>query len=423
MPPNAPASPPRRPRPRLRTGGLAAAVLAALWAATALLLPACTAPAVPPTPQATPSACGAQQAAPCLRLIGAVALPHRWNVGGTAVGGLSGVDYDAAHDQYLLLSDDRSAVDPARAYTARIRYTADTLAPPTFTGVITLRGPSGQPYAPRLRAVDGVDVPDPEAVRWLPGGGAFLWTSEGDFARGFGPALRATRAADGALLRDYALPAAFAPDKGEKSGPPAKGEKSGPRDNATLEGLALSPDGRTAWLAMEGPWMQDGPRATPASGGAPVRITAIDVKTGRALRQIAYPLDPVPHASPLPGGYTTNGVSEILADGTDHLLVLERAYTLGVGTSVRLYRIALASASDTLGLPALAAGNHTPAAKTRVADFAQLGLPHVDNIEGMAWGPPLPAEAGGARVLVFVSDNNFNPAQTTQFIAAQYRVH
>ena len=415
MAPHAPASPPRRPRPRLRlrTGGLATAVLAALWAATALLLPACTAPAVAPTPQATPSACGAQQAAPCLRLIGAVALPHRWNVGGTAVGGLSGVDYDAEHDQYLLLSDDRSAVDPARAYTARIRYTADTLAPPEFTGVITLHSPSGQPYAPRLRAVDGTDVPDPEAVRWLPGGGAFLWTSEGDFARGFGPALRSTQAADGALLRDYALPTSFAP---------RKGEKYGPRDNATLEGLALSPDGRTAWLAMEGPWVQDGPRATPVSGGAPVRITAIDVETGRALRQITYPLDPVPHASPLPGGYTTNGVSEILADGPDHLLVLERAYTLGVGTSVRLYRIALASASDTLDLPALAAGNHTPATKTLVADFAQLGLPHVDNIEGMAWGPPLPAKAGGARVLVFVSDDNFNPAQTTQFIAAEYRV-
>ena len=36
----------------------------------------------------------------------------------------------------------------------------------------------------------------------------------------------------------------------------------------------------------------------------------------------------------------------------------------------------------------------------------------------MTWGPPLP---DGACVLVFVSDNNFNPAQVTQFIAAQYQ--
>lgn len=387
-----------------------AAALSALIAA-ATLLPACTTSSVAPLASHTSTA-GCENP-PCLRLIGHSALEHRWQFRGTTVGGLSGIDYDAESDQYLLLSDDRSAVEDARAYTARIRYSAETLTPPEFTGVITLRNPFGRPYAPTRRAVDGVDVPDPEAVRWLPGGTAFLWTSEGDFARGFGPALRATRAADGALLRDYTLPAAFAP---------RKGDRSGPRDNATLEGLALSPDGRTAWLAMEGPWMQDGPRATPAAGGAPVRITAIDVETGRALRQIAYPLDPVPHASPLPGGYTTNGVSEILADGEDHLLVLERAYTLGVGTSVRLYRVALASASDTLALPALAAGNHTPVAKTLVADFAQLGLPHVDNIEGMTWGPPLPDSAGGARVLVLVSDDNFNPAQTTQFIAAEYRV-
>lgn len=392
--------------PWLRRPVLLAAALAA-----AALLPACTSPAAPPGAlPSTPAAC---QAPPCLRLIGQAKVGHKAVFGGTTVGGLSGIDYDAQSGEYLLLSDDRSNLDAARYYTARIRYTARALETPEFTRVAPLRNALGQPYAPGRRAVDGIDVPDPEAVRWLPGAQAFLWTSEGDFARGFGPALRTTRAADGALLRDYALPPAFAP---------RPGAATGPRGNDTLEGLALSPDGRTAWLAMEGPWLQDGPRATPASGGAPVRITAIDVDTGRALRQIAYQPDPVPHKSPLPGGYTTNGVSEILADGPDHLLVLERAYTLGVGNSVRLYRIAWGSGSDTLGLQALAPDNHTPAPKSLVADFAQLGLPHVDNIEGMTWGPPLPEPPGGGRVLVFVSDDNFNPAQTTQFIAAQYLV-
>ena len=385
-----------------RPARLAAALLAA-----GLLLPGC----LPPRPPAAPAPEATARSCPCLRLIGEAELEQRWLFQGTTVGGLSGIDYDAAHDRYILLSDDRSNMDDARFYTARIHYTADTLATPEFTGVTALRSATGQPYAPRRRAVDGVDVPDPEAVRWLPGGDAFLWTSEGDFARGFGPALRATRTADGALLRNVALPAAFQP---------APSRQRGPRENGTLEGLALAPDGRTAWLAMEDPWLQDGPRATPASGGAPVRITAIDVTSGRALRQIAYQPDPVPHPSPLPGGYTTNGVSEILADGPGHLLVLERSYTLGVGTSIRLYRIAVADGSDTLGLDALAPGNHTPAPKTLVADFARLGLRHLDNIEGMAWGAPLPGPAGPRRVLVFVSDDNFNPAQVTQFIAAEY---
>ena len=393
----------------------------ALLAAAALLLQACVAPSSPPPAQALPQTAQAlpqtaqtaqtAQACPCLRLIGETTLAQRFNVGGTTVGGLSGIDYDAATGRYLLLSDDRSNVDDARTYTTRIRYTANALTAPEFTAVTALRNPAGQPYAPRRRAADGIDVPDPEAVRWLPGGEAFLWTSEGNFARGFGPALRATRAADGALLRDIALPKSFQP---------RPQEKTGPRDNDTLEGLALMPDGRTAWLAMEGPWLQDGPRATPTSGGAPVRITAIDVETGRALRQVAYQPDPVPHASPLPGGYTTNGVSEILADGPNHLLVLERSYTLGVGNSVRLYRIAVQSGNDTLALPALTPGNHVPVRKTLVADFARLGLKHVDNIEAMTWGEPLPGPAGPRRVLVFVSDDNFNPAQLTQFIAAEY---
>ncbi|WP_298209359.1 esterase-like activity of phytase family protein [Acidovorax sp.] len=384
----------------MKASRLAAAALLAVVA----LLQACVAPAPepqPPLPLPT-------QACPCLRLIGEATLEKGWNFDGTTVGGLSGIDYDAAQDRYILLSDDRSNVDHARFYTARIHYTAQTLDTPRFTGVTSLLSPSGQPYPPRRRALDGLDVPDPEAVRWLPGGQAFLWTSEGDFARGFGPALRTTRAADGALQRDHALPEAFQPRR-------AAG--TGPRDNATLEGLALMPDGRTAWVAMEGPWLQDGPRATPANGGAPVRITAIDADNGRVLRQIAYQPDAVPHKSPLPGGYTTNGVSEILADGPNHLLVLERSYTLGVGNSVRLYRIPLAGVSDTLGLAALAPGNHTPAPKTLVADFAHLGLKHIDNIEAMAWGPPLPS---GSRVLVFVSDDNFNPAQVTQFIAVEY---
>ena len=398
--------------------------IAAALVAGGALLQACGFHAPPPPTQSTQQPAAVQQASsaladcPCLRLIGEVTLPQGSNVGGTTVGGLSGIDYDAAGDRYILLSDDRSNVDAARFYTARIRYTANALAMPEFTAPRALLNALGQPYAPRRRAQHGIEVPDPEAVRWLPGGQDFLWTSEGDFARGFGPALRTSRATDGAQLREYALPDAFQP---------RPGERRGPRDNDTLEGLALTPDGQTAWLAMEGPWLQDGPRATPASGGAPVRITAIDVASGRALRQLAYQPDAVPHKSPLPGGYATNGVSEILADGPDHLLVLERSYTLGVGNSIRLYRIAVHGAgadgaSDTLGLAALTPGNHTPVPKTLVADFAHLGLKRLDNIEGMTWGAPLPGADGPRRVLVFVSDDNFNPAQITQFIAAEYLI-
>lgn len=368
--------------------------------ALALLLVACA-----PLPPAAPAA---PQDAHRLCLIGTAALPSGTEFLGTTVGGLSGIDYDSVHDRYLLISDDRSEHQSARAYTARLRYTADALAAPELTGVITLRHASGEPFAPARRPRPGMDVPDAEAVRWRPGGATFLWTSEGDFARGFGPQLRESHA-DGAPVRDIPLPASFQP-----------AADHGPRGNATLEGLALAPGGRTAWLAMEAAWKQDGPPPTPATAGAPVRFTAIDVASGQPLRQIAYVPDAVPRPRRLPWGPQVNGVSEVLADGPHHLLVLERAYSAGAGFSARLYRVDTREGDDTLALDRLVRGNHTPVPKALVADFEALGVTPLDNLEGMAWGAPLPGSSGNTRVLVFVSDDNFNPAQATQFIAAAY---
>jgi hypothetical protein len=49
------------------------------------------------------------------------------------------------------------------------------------------------------------------------------------------------------------------------------------------------------------------------------------------------------------------------------------------------------------------------------------GAGPLDNLESMAWGAPLPGLPQQERVIVFVSDDNFNPAQATQFIAVRYR--
>ena len=375
------------------------------WACSALLaLAGCALPLAPPAP--------APLLAPQLRLIGVAELAHGSEYGGTRIGGLSGIDYDAQHGEYLLISD-----GPARIYTARLHYGAHQLSTPQFTGVQALQHASGQLFAPWWRLQPGMDRPDAEGLRRLPGTTRFLWSSEGDFSRGFGPQLRESRL-DGTPVRDIALPASFTPT--------AK-PRRGPRGNGTLEGLALASDGRTAWLAMELPWRQDGKPATPASGGAPVRITALAIASGRPLRQIAYQPDAVARTRRLPGPQI-NGVSEILADGPHHLLVLERSYSAGAGFGARLYRIDTRTGSDTLALPALTPANHRPAPKTLVADLAALGVA-LDNIEGMTWGPQLQSGSqGGAQgashgsgcVLVFVSDDNFNPAQVTQFIAAEY---
>jgi hypothetical protein len=341
----------------------------------------------------------------------------------TTVGGLSGIDYDPAQDLWFALSDDRSDLQPARFYTLRLGITGDALAPPMLLGTTPLRRPDGSLFLNRRRD-PAAEVPDPESIRWRAATGTLLWTSEGDAGRGHAAALF-EMALDGRALRRFTLPAHFAAD-------PAG--RTGPRPNLGFEGLALTPDGRSAWVAMENALVQDGPMPTVGAAGGPCRITRFDLATGQAVAQRAYVPDAIPQA-PFPTiGLADNGISEILALDDHRLLVLERAYMMGVGNSLRLYEVDTRDGTETLAMPTLAAppqGRWTAMRKTLVADFAAFtgaqpdgrpGLRRLDNTEGMAWGPRLPGrdERPGNRTLVCVSDDNFNPTQTTQFIAFEF---
>ncbi len=342
--------------------------------------------------------CASTQAAshaPRLRLIGETRLPYKLQFQGTTVGGLSGIDFDAASGVFYLLSDDGGNINPPRFYTARIALAADKLGDVELTGVTFL---------------SGLTAPDPEAIRWHAPSQSLLWTSEGNPARFVASELHQSRI-DGALQRTYRLPAMF-----------DFGVLTGARINKTLEGLAISPDGQTAWLAMEAALMQDGQEPTVGSPGGPCRFTQIDIASGKLLRQIAYQCDAVPHAPIPPNANADNGVVEVLMLDAHRMLVLERAYMAGLGdrqrNSLRLYAIDTRRATDTLGIAALAPANHTPVAKTLVSSFASFAeLARLDNTEGMCWGPSLP---NGNRTLQFVSDDNFNPRQITQFLAFEY---
>jgi len=368
------------------------ALLRGTAAACALAATGCALRSAPPVPQG-PS---------LLRLLGEKILPRGLQVQGTTVGGLSGLDFDPASGLWVALSDDRSERQAARFYTLRVDLRAGGLEVEVLAPV-TLRQAAGTPF-PKRQA--GGEVVDPEAIRLLPGGRSILWTSEGDFAANQPPTLRESRL-DGSLVRNFDVPAAF-----QFAARPG----SGPRANLTFEGLALAPDARTAWVAMEAALQQDGPEPGVGRAGGPCRFTAFDVASGRALRQVAYVPDAIPQAPLLPGA-AENGVSEILMLDATRMLVLERAFMAGVGLSLRLYEIDTRDGSDTLALPRLAADNHRACGKRFVADFSGLGLSRLDNTEGMCWGPRLP---GGRRSLVVVSDDNFRSQQVTQFAAFEY---
>ena len=344
---------------------------------------------------------GAAEPLPRLRLLAHGSLPGGTQVKGTLVGGLSGLACDPASQLWYALSDDRSRHAPARCYVLRLPPpVAGQPLLPEWVDVITLRRADGQPFA-RQQV-------DPEALALRPGmdGGppTLLWASEGHVRRRVPPALYES-ALDGRLLRELPLPAHLR-ETGRA--------RRGPRDNETLEGLSLTPDGRHAWAAMEGALAQDRPAATPGRPPGPCRITRFDLASGRADRQVAYLPEPEPFGPAMPHGVVDSGVADILMLDERRLWVLERAWSLATGVSVRLYEAELDGASDTLRSEALRPGRYRPAPKRLLLDFRHSGLPHIDNFEAMAWGPPTP---DGRRTLVLCTDDNFNPLQVTQFVA------
>ena len=340
-----------------------------------------------------------------LRFIGEAVVPHRMDVGGTVFGGISGIDYDEARDQYYLLSDDRSDLNPARFYTAKIAITDKSIGAPQITSVVTLKRPDGTPFG--NKQMGAKDIPDPESIRYRADTDTLFWTSEGDKKLAIDPSVREMKL-DGSFIRELPTLPMFRMQPGD----------SGPRDNLTFEGMTLTPDGKALWVSMESARYEDGAEPTIDKVGGPLRITLHHANSGNAIRQIAYIPDAIP-LKPTEKGEADNGVPEILMLDQFRMLVLERSYSPGPGNSLRLYLIDTRDGSDVLAVPVLREGNYTPAAKRLLINFDSLKLKKLDNTEGMTFGPRLPDRDGkpGNRTLVFVSDDNFRRSQINQFLA------
>jgi hypothetical protein len=330
-----------------------------------------------------------------LRLIGRGLLPATASAGGAVLGGLSGLDYDAATDRWLAVSDDKAEHGPARCYVLQIDYDAAGLSAARVTDVIPLRQPDGRLYSHEA-------APDFEALRLDPRDGSLWYASEGNEELGRPPFIRRANR-EGGYLAEPSLPPmlAFVP-----------GQSTGLRRNLTFEGLAFAPDGNSLWLAVEGPLWQDGPLPT-LETGALTRLTRL-ARDGRLLAQYAWPLGPIPLA-PAPGRLADNGVSEILALSDDRLLVLERSGRQDEAGrwhfTARLFEADVGNATEVGARLALTGADIQPATKRLVFDFATAVGPAVDNLEGLSFGRKL---ANGHATLVLVSDDNFSANQSTQ---------
>jgi hypothetical protein len=333
---------------------------------------------------------------------------------GTQVGGLSGIDYDAASGRYVAISDDRSAINPARYYDLRLDYTqfarsnTSGAAGVQFTGVTTLLAADGGSFP-----TNGVD-PESIRLRQGPGGTTLLWTNEGlrSGSPYQAPTLREATLG-GAYVRDFAVPSYYLP-VGSAGG--ASPGDTGVRNNLAFESLTLSSDGSKAYVATENALAQDGPRAT-LSGGSPSRVAEFDLASGQRTAEFVYLTDAITHA-PVPAtGSADNGLVEMLAVGDRQFIAVERSFAQGVGFGIRLYLTSALGATDVAGMPSIDGAAVTAMSKTLLLDLGTLRNDDgsslvLDNIEGITFG----ADLHGQRTLVLVADNNFSSAEFTQFV-------
>ncbi|MEN0134105.1 MAG: esterase-like activity of phytase family protein [Rhodococcus sp. (in: high G+C Gram-positive bacteria)] len=317
-------------------------------------------------------------ALPVIGYVGSVGVATAERYAGEVIGGLSGIDYDAARDRYVAISDDRGEQGPVRLFTLTLPIRDGALTAPVFDGVTVLRDVDGNPYTP--------GAADTESVRWNPGTDGYLYTSEGAARAGVGGFIRQA-SGDGRFVRDLPLPDAYRPVLGENGA-----IVSGIRDNLGFEAMTVAPDGSAVSAMTENALAQDGPAANP-QGPTLAKLLKLD-RAGGYLGEWVYPADAVP-----PGALPeATGVSEILAVDENSYLVLERTMIPGQGFTGKLY---LASTG----------GQDRRMDKRLVFDFADV-LADSDCVEGITWGPALP---DGSRSLVVATDDNFGRAGKTTF--------
>jgi hypothetical protein len=350
--------------------------------------------------------------------------------GGTLVndgrlGFFSDLAFDAVRNEWWALSD-RGPGGGTLNYETRVhRFTLDVnavtgeiagfqvLQTLIFRkGGITLNG-----FAPA--AAGALELAfDPEGLVVHPLTGHLLVSDE------YGPSLIEINRA-GQLVRRYETPARLLPRNattGEVNFASDGGNTAGKRANRGFEGLAISPDGGTAYAMLQSAMLDEG-----GSGGLFNRIVAFDTRTGRAVAQYAYRME---------GSSQGRGISALVALNEREFLVLERNNRgLGVpdanlsSPNKKVFRISLDGATDVSNVDLAAAGAvFTPVTKI-AAPWLDLATAHTlahpslsalggvspEKWEGLAIGPQL---ADGSYLVLAGTDNDYSVTQNgtgTQF--------
>ncbi len=320
-----------------------------------------------------------------------------------------------------------TAVDNTTSYANRFQHFAITFTPvgsadgqghfshynigATNTATTLLKNADGIQYTGLSTGFTHNTRLDSESIRVAPDGTVWVSDEYGPFILHF--------TAQGQQIGSLPLPVGFQIANPSSNGANETAQNSlGRVTNKGMEGIAISPDGKTLVGVMQAPLIQDG-------GAASIndRILVYDLTQPSAEpKQYLYQLDS-----------TSTSISEILAVNSHKFLVDERNSSAGASGIKKLYLIdfnqsteptdlatsAYSGTTTSNGLPASGVPSGINALqKTLFADIGNLlrtaspspfsningtdGLP--DKFEGYAWGPDLP---DGRHVLLATNDNDF----------------
>ena len=342
-----------------------------------------------------------------VKFLGEYDIPYNFTYKNTTVGGLSGIDYDAKHDVYYLVSDDRSDVNPARFYKAKIFVTAKGIDSIGFVDVQNMLQPDNRVYPNKKQ--DPFHTPDPEAIRYNPVTQQLVWSSEGE---------RIVKVKDTVLENPSVIAITT---KGKFKGnfelPDnliMHATENGPRQNGVLEGMSFADNYKTLFVNVEEPLYEDGPRADVTETNTHIRILKFDVVAKKNIAQYAYKLEPIAYPATPANAFKINGVPDILNIGKNKFLVIERSFSTGrLPCTIKVFITDINAATNIKDIPSLKGNTHfVPATKKLLLDMDDLGI-YIDNIEGVTFGPTLP---NGHKTLVFVADNNFAALEKAQLL-------
>jgi hypothetical protein len=248
---------------------------------------------------------------------------------------------------------------------------------------------SGNPNDARL---------DPESIR-LSNDGLTVFISDE-----YGPYVYQFLRFGGVRLRSFALPDKFYVSNLSSVGATEiSGNTSGRTANKGMEGLAITPDGRTLVGIMQAALIQDANLGGAAANV--LRLVTIDILSGKVTHEYSYLLT------------TGSGVSEIVALNNHELLVDERdGKGLGDGSKAKvkqIFKIDLANATDTSSMNGTDAAAHA-VSKTLFADLVKIFTANgitadqiPSKIEGLAFGEDVNLNGQTLHTLWVANDNDF----------------